>query len=291
MTMLLDTTKIGKIFIEEPEFFNPDLINYISSSLPTFKSHYGYRKVMNYLDEGAYKFKLLSKPIPVFTLIQNDDIIIDLNFIDKLGVAYKGNININPRAIYEAMLCGAILQELRKPQWVSSKELTDKFIKTFYPHISDILISIFMKLFAKKYGILSDEAKVEEFQSVTAAFIGRYMFKIQSLDIAKSLNDKITSTTDLMGDIFSVKDVDYNFYIDFISENILFGIKSREFKNTLFTRMGPQMIPAFELPKYSVALFTLLAFNSSILNINYIKSWNKSSFEILDKLVEHHIFY
>lgn len=295
MASLIDVEKIGKIFHHAPEFINPDLHHYIKSSLPVFKSHYGYRKVSENFEENRFQFKMLSSEIPVFTIIDFNNggmIVIDLNYIDKLGVAHKGNINIDVRALYESMLCGSILKQLQNTMWFTSGKMTSLGTRTFYPVISDIITSIFMKLFAKKYGILSDDTKISEFQSATAVFIARYIFQIQTLSEAKAINPTIESNSDLVGNIFSVRpeDLTYDYYIDSIAKNILFGIKPREFKNSLFTRMGPRMIPAFESPKYAIALFGLLAFNSGILNINHIKSWNKSAFDKLDKLIERYVF-
>lgn len=289
MSQLINLHAINREFDKADDFYSPELFNFISSSIPTFKNHYAYKKIMMNLEGGNYRFKVLNSKLPVFCITEGRDIIIDLNYIDRSGVIHKGRIDIDPHILYEALFFGSLLKELKTSSWVDSKGPSQKMAKQFFRPVNNIITSIYMKLFGKSYGMLTSSQKIEDFKTATALHIGKSLFKINSIREIQSYLPELNYSIPDMNSFFS-ESSEIESYIKYLSKDILYGVKINEFKNNLFKRMKTFMMMAFEFAGYAIGLFALVNFSSSMLEVNYIKSWNRKAFELLDGKVDKNLF-
>lgn len=284
----------------------PNIIDISSSTLSAFEVDNGMRKVFvvleliktgfsHYTKNTIFKLvgnvkkreliKIANIPnyiLPVTYNTKTNNIIIN---IQALGYSDIDVTKINPKDLYAAILYGYVFYSIISKNFVIKTE--------YFQYISNFLISIFIRLFGKAYGLLGIySTEISKLKFLIGCYILSSFFEIKNQNTIYKLSSVYSKyDIDLVSD--KIGFYDFTNIKDFIRSldelKVMPGINENIFVSRMYGMIGYGFMPALE----DLARFFSIIISSSVPGAKivpgFIKKYNETEYvRILE--ISHKLF-
>ena len=187
--------------------------------------------------------------------------------------------NPDPKNLYTQLVYGLVFYNL----------ITEKFSlkDTYFNVISTYLLSLFIKLFGKEYGLLGTySSSISKLNFLLNCYILTSFFGItEDTCYKKAASSSGFSYKDIVEDL---KKFDFSKIEDFVKSLSYFevfpGMNKYSFLSRILRNIGVSFLPALEDPARFIAIMTCVGIKGSNIVPTYISQYNEGAFEQITQI-------
>lgn len=237
------------------------------------EDHFMYPVISRAIENSFHNFDFVvmkDYPLPSAFNTHTKRIIVNLDVFDK-----KDLLNVHPQDIY-ATLCYAYASA-----YYSLRPIDHKIM----PFLCDYMSAIFIKLFAKKYGLIgSYTEEIPRLRYLVTAYVLTSFFNLDKDQVHKTASSISASNGDVDFDNYDLNSVKE--FIRCLSDSGIFhGISAYQFASVIIRSFGVSTLALFEDPMRFMSTICGTTANSNLYPI-YFQKFNQKLYNTITQSIQ-----